>query len=139
MFNRQICIRTLKIYSIPLLHSLLTCVGDVLFYKYVATNHGNKVANWAIILRLMSWFTNYMSSRSLSNNLEEFFTIVILFYTSKLNSSRSWLFHFISFVSFSFRSTAAISLIPIYVHAFFSLCNTNRLKFKFILDFILTG
>ncbi len=117
------------------------------FYGYSKHFFGHKIANKALILRLISWFTIYTSTRSLTNNLEEMFTIFCLnclinpksqtIMDSQINSY--WLFHFISFISFSIRATAAINLIPIYVYQFFYLIKSNSARFKFVFQFVITG
>ena len=128
-----------------MIHGLLSACADMAFYSYSKNFYGHKIANQAFILRLISWFTIYTCTRSLTNNLEEIFTIFCLnclhnpkSTTIKMNNSY-WLFHFVCFISFIVRSTAAINLIPIYVYQFFYLIKSNSIRLKFIIQFIVTG
>lgn len=98
------------------------------------------------MLRTISWFTIYMSTRSLTNNMEEIFTIFCLARlinvpseAAKSSKDSFWLLHICGFVSFAIRATAAINLIPIYVYQFFFLCQTYQSKFRLFWQFILTG
>ena len=125
-----------------------------MFYiVYVKRYFGEEIAIKATFCRLTSWFTIYTSPRSLTNSLEEFFTVVCLNLmqsdeanshkkddkSKKIKSVNYWKFHFAAFVSFVIRSTAAINLIPIYVYHFFYLCNTVTSKLRFFLQFLLMG
>ena len=124
------------------------------FLAYVKKIHGEKLAYKAIFCRLTSWFTIYTSPRSLTNSLEELFTVICLSlmqpdesYSSKKNDTHKkirqepnyWSFHLVAFTSFVIRSTAAINLIPIYVYHFFFLCNKFSSKLRFIQQFLISG
>lgn len=115
-----------------MIHALLTAIGDLLFYNHVVRTHGKQLALTASLLRCISWYSVYTSSRSLTNSLEELFTIIVLFCWS---SKRNFLFHVFAFLAFVIRSTAAINLIPIYFFAFFS----TRSKTRFVFEFLLAG
>jgi hypothetical protein len=145
----------LKIYISPIFHSLLNAWGDVFFLRYAKQFHGESIAYKAIFCRLTCWFTVYTSPRSLTNSLEEFFTVICLSlmrsdesYSYKKNDKQKpstknkpnyWIFHAVAFTSFVVRSTAAINLIPIYVYHFFYLCKHFSSKLRFIQQFLIMG
>ncbi len=109
-------------------------MADYVFYNYVKNEYNEDLAFKSSLCRLMSWFTFYISPRSLTNNIEEILTIFILAsYPRKSNSY--FLFHLLSFISFTIRATSAINLIPIYIYFFFK---TNS-KAKFFNEFLAIG
>ena len=132
---------------------MLSAWADLFYLRYVKRFFGENIAFKASFCRLTSWFTIYMSSRSLTNSLEEVFTIICLSLMraddtpglkKKDNATKSarnqyWLFHAVAFTSFVVRSTAAINLIPIYVYHFFFLCSSSNSKIRFFVQFVLTG
>jgi hypothetical protein len=134
-----------KLYIVPTVHAVLSAFADLLFFAFTKRFYGNQIACKASLCRTISWFTMYMSTRSLTNNLEEIFTIfclINLVSVSNETTSRStnyWLLHTCGFVSFVIRATAAINLIPIYVYQFFFLCQTYHSKAKLFWQFVFTG
>ncbi|CAF0912048.1 unnamed protein product [Brachionus calyciflorus] len=128
------------IYISPILHCLLTAFSDFLFLLYVKKFFNKKIAYLSSICRLISWYSIYSSPRSISNNLEEFFTILSLYsFEDDTVSPRYSKFNIAGFFSFILRPTSAINLIPLYVYQFFFLCNRIDLKKKFIINFVLIG
>ncbi len=135
------------------MHALLSALADLLFFTYVKRTFGLGLAKIAISCRLFSWYLIYISTRSLTNMLEEAFTIMSLnclpksaekkpksHSKSEKNTKNSfWLFHSINFLSFVLRSTAAINLIPIYIFYFFILLQTKWSRFVFIIQFAFIG
>jgi hypothetical protein len=79
----------------------------------------------------------------LTNNIEEILTIFMLASfplknqnNFKIFSKNSfWAFHFIAFISFSIRATAAINLAPIYIYLFFN----SKSKLQFLQEFFSIG
>ena len=133
-------------YIVPLIHAIGSACADLAFFKFVKRFYGSDIANKASFCRTISWFTMYMSTRSLTNNLEEIFTIFCLASLHKpstdekiTNQNNYWILHLFGFVSFATRATSAINLIPIYVYQFFGLCSTNYSKFKLFYQFTLIG
>lgn len=114
------------------MHCILTAIGDFLFYTHVKRVYGENHALLASSIRCISWFTIYTCSRSLTNNLEELFCIIVMFCFS---SKKNFLFHLFAFIAFCVRPTAAINLIPIYAYAFFS----TKSKLDFIRNFFISG
>ena len=129
----------------PFLHSILSACADLLFVLYVKRFYGLNIAYKASLCRIISWFTVYMCTRSLTNTIEEIFTIFSLAALqqasslNKTNTNSYWWFHLCGFFSFVIRSTSAINLIPIYTLQFFYLCKTSYSKCKFTAQFILVG
>ena len=141
-----------KIYISPIIHCLLNAVGDLIFLLFAKRVYGYDIAYKATFCRVILWFTIYASSRSLTNSLEEFFTIICLSLLKindevgerKKNKSRKesysfWLFHIFAFSSFIFRATAAINLIPIYVYQFVFLCSSIKARVYFLIQFVMIG
>jgi phosphatidylinositol glycan class B len=118
----------------PIIHSLLTAIGDLVFYKYVKRLYGPKIAWTSTLLRCISWYSIYTSPRSLANSLEEFFTILVLYC---LLNEKIFMFHVFAFAEFMIRPTAAINLIPIYFYAFFH--RLENVKLQFVSLFLLAG
>ena len=125
-----------KVYISPIIHSIISSIADLAFFIYTRRTYGKNISYLATSCRLISWFTIYTSSRSLTNTLEEVFTIFCL---ASLSQTRFWLIHLFGFVSFVIRPTAAINLIPIYIYGLFFLCESLRLKLKFLIQFIFIG
>ena len=127
----------------PIIHAFISALGDLIFYLYAKKFFEHNIAYKALICRLLSYYTIYSCTRSLTNNIEEFFTICILASLQKpsdqTNNTQFYKFHFLSFVSFVIRSTSAINLIPIYVYQFLFLITDNKTRLKFFLQFILVG
>ena len=127
------------------MHSLLTAFADYAFFKYVKTTYNHEIAQKAIMCRLLSWFSFYVSPRSLTNNIEEVLTVFMLAaYPSENDKNQNlkiftkksyWLFHMVSFISFSIRATAAINLAPIYVYFFLK----SKSKLQFFQEFLIIG
>lgn len=130
----------LLIFVSPIIHSVLTALGDFFFIIYVKKSFGQKLAYLSCLCRLLSWYSIYTSSRSLSNNLEEFFTILSLynFEHDPIRPNYTF-FNIAGFFSFVLRPTAAVNLVPIYGYQFFYLCHRNDLKIKFFLNFLIVG
>ena len=129
-------------YIVQFAHCFLASVADFAFYLFVARFYGEALAFRAGFCRLVSWLTIYMSTRSLTNNIEEIFTVFCLYSMQKfpLASNKSFLsLHLFAFFSFLIRSTAAINLAPTYFYNFFVLCNNPQLKLKFFYQFIFVG
>ena len=121
------------------MHCLLAALADLALFAFVNKNYGSNLAYKVAFCRKISWLNSYMSTRSLTNNVEEILTIFCL-YSIERNPGKNtnfMLFHFFAFLSFVIRSTAAINLIPIYFYNFFFLCKSS--KFKFIYQFVLVG
>ncbi|RMZ94292.1 GPI mannosyltransferase 3 isoform X1, partial [Brachionus plicatilis] len=130
----------LLVYISPVIHSVLTAVGDFYFIIYAKKSFGQKIAYLSCLCRLLSWYSIYTSSRSLANNLEELFTIFSL-NTLEYDTLRPnyTFFNIAGFFSFILRPTAAVNLVPIYCYQFFLLCNRHDLKIKFFLNFLIVG
>jgi GPI mannosyltransferase 3 len=135
---------TIAFILIPsIFHTFLTAFGDVLLYLYAQRVYKSReFASKVLLCRLMSWLTMYFASRSLTNCLEEFFTIFCIYLMSNIRNGDKntfWSFHFFAFLSFVIRATAAINLIPIYFYSFFVQCDNKSLKLKFFTQFIIIG
>ena len=129
-------------YIVPIVHAFISSVGDLVYLIFLKKNFKKNIAYKAMACRLFNFYTIYSSKRSITNNIEEFFTICILasFKTdSDLNKSNFWFFHLFAFLSFVIRATSAINLIPIYMYQFFHLIKENSIRFKFVFQFILVG
>lgn len=129
-----------KIYISPILHCFISSCGDLLFLVYAKKFFGLQIAYLSSICRTMSWFTIYMSPRSLTNSLEEILTIACLSCIDNRNNTGSYFkFHLSGFMSFIIRATSAINLIPIYFYQFFIISYSKASKFKLIQQFIIVG
>jgi hypothetical protein len=117
-------------------HAVLTSIGDLTFLLYTSRVYGKQIGFLATVCRLVSWFTLYTSTRSLTNSMEELFTILCV---ASLDSKRFWPLHVCGFTSFAIRPTAAINLMPIYVYQFFVNCDSVKAKAQFIIQFIAIG
>ncbi|OAF70912.1 hypothetical protein A3Q56_01338 [Intoshia linei] len=60
--------------------SVMTATGDYLLFKYTQKNYSHSIANIALFLQCTSWFTLFMSPRTLVNSIDWFFTILALYF-----------------------------------------------------------
>ena len=121
------------------MHAFGSALADLLFIKFSIKFYGEQIAKYAIFCRMISWFTLYMSTRSLTNNVEEMFTIFCLASLKMNKDSSYWSLHLFGFISFVIRATAAINLLPIYVFQFFFLCKSSLSRIKFFYQFVSVG
>ncbi len=125
----------------PIIHALMASLADTVFLHYLRKFFPVDIAHKAMACRLISYYTVYAATRSLTNNVEEFFTICILAsMQNEKNKIKGFMnFHLFSFFSFVIRPTSAINLIPIYFYQFFILTKDSGSRLKFIFQFILVG
>lgn len=104
-----------------LVQGIFAAFGDLYLYKLAGKLFGQKVSQWALACNLLSWFTFYCVTRSLTNSTEAVLTTVALYYWPWKSTSNS---HFsgktsiilsLSLAAFSciIRPTAAIIWIPL--------------------------
>jgi hypothetical protein len=129
------------VYIVPIIHACITAIGDLVYLIFLKKFFKKDIAYKAMACRLFNFYNLYSSTRSLTNNIEEFFAICILAsFKRDLDLNKNfWFFHLFAFLSFVIRATSAINLIPIYIYQFFHLIKENSIRFKFILQFILVG
>ena len=119
----------------------MSSLADTIFLYYLRKFYPVEVAHKAMVCRLINYYTVYAATRSLTNNVEEFFTICILAsMQNEKNKTKGFIkFHFFSFLSFVIRPTSAINLIPIYFYQLFVLSKDDSSRLKFIFQFIIIG
>lgn len=123
----------------PVCHAIFTAIADLVFYKYSTRAYGSSIGGVATACRLILWYSLYTGARSLTNNIEEAFTIFCLNSLTYDKSQKYWPLHLFAFISFAVRPTAAVGLIPIYVYQFLALCPSIQSKVKFLTHFVLVG
>lgn len=120
-----------------LVQAFFASFGDLFLYRLAAKRFDLQTARWTLICYLISWFTFYCVTRTLTNSLETVLTTVALYYwpcDSQENSIRQT-FKALSFAAVSsiIRPTAAIMWIPLCTFHLVSSPNKSSFIFKCIL------
>ena len=63
-----------------IIQSVFASFGDLFLYKLAVKNFDIQTGAWTLICYLLSWFTFYIVTRTLTNSLETVLTTVALFY-----------------------------------------------------------
>ncbi|XP_015763312.1 PREDICTED: GPI mannosyltransferase 3-like isoform X2 [Acropora digitifera] len=117
-----------------IIQSVFASFGDLFLYKLAVKNFDIQTGTWTLICYLLSWFTFYNVTRTLTNSLETVLTTVALFYWPlKANEEIDvkLLIKALGFAALSsiIRPTAAIIWIPLCArHLFLTL---HKLRFIF--------
>ncbi|KAK2552896.1 GPI mannosyltransferase 3, partial [Acropora cervicornis] len=117
-----------------IIQSVFASFGDLFLYKLAVKNFDIQTGAWTLICYLLSWFTFYNVTRTLTNSLETVLTTVALFYWPlKANEEKDikLLIKALGFAALSciIRPTAAIIWIPLCArHLFLTL---HKLRFIF--------
>lgn len=121
-----------------LVQSCFASFGDLFLYKLAVKRFDLQTGRWTLICYLISWFTFYSVTRTLTNSLETVLTTIALYYwpcNSKENNNNKEIIKSITFAAFSciIRPTAAIIWIPLCTLHLFSSPNKSAFIFKCIL------
>ncbi|KAL8616018.1 hypothetical protein ACOMHN_014980 [Nucella lapillus] len=104
--------RGLLIRGPRLLQGLIASAGDLYLYRLSCRLAGREVGQWALLCQLLSWFTAYCCTRTLSNGVETTLVTAALYYfpwpglTQRQGDSRR--FVCLAAMSVVVRPTAAI-------------------------------
>lgn len=117
-----------------LVQSFFAAFGDLFLYKLAVKRFNLQTGRWTLICYLMSWFTFYSVTRTLTNSLETVLTTIALYYwpcdIKKENNAKD-VVKALSFAAFSciIRPTAAIIWIPLC--SWYLIFSPNKLGFIF--------
>ena len=113
------------------LQACFASCGDLFLYKLAAKRFDVQTARWTLICYLISWFTLYCVTRTLTNSLETVLTTVALYYwpCGSKKDSFTQVFKALCIAAFSctIRPTAAVMWIPLC--AFYLFSSPNKLSF----------
>lgn len=119
-----------------LVQACFASCGDLFLYKLAVRRFGPQSGIWTLICYLISWFTFYCVTRTLTNSLETIVTIVALYYwpsnrVKDSDDNNKEIIKALSFAAFSciVRPTAAIIWIPLC--AVYLLSSPNKSVFIF--------
>ena len=121
-----------------LVQACFASCGDLFQYKLAVKNFGSQTGRWTLICYLISWFTFYSVTRTLTNSSETILTTIALYYWS-FNSNKDdgnrGIIKALSFAALSciIRPTAAIIWIPLCTMYLFSSSNKSGFIFKCLL------
>ena len=120
------------IVSPRLVQSFFAAFGDLFLYKLAVKRFDHQTGGWTLICHLMSWFTFYSVTRTLTNSLETVLITIALYYwpyDTKKEINTWQIIKALSFAAFSciIRPTAATVWIPLCTWYLFS--TPNKLAF----------
>ena len=110
--------------------------GDLFLYKLAVRRFGPQTGIWTLICYLISWFTFYSVTRTLTNSLETILTTIALYYwpsnSGKDNDNNKEIIKALCFAAFSciIRPTAAIIWVPLCAVCLLSSPNKSVFIFK---------
>lgn len=115
-----------------LIQSCFASSGDLFLYKLAVRRFDHQTGVWTLICYVLSWFTLYSVTRTLTNSLETVLTIIALYYwpaETKKETKTKQVIKALGFAAISciIRPTTAIVWFPLCT---FYLCSTpNKLAF----------
>jgi len=121
-----------------LVQACFASFGDLFLYKLAVRRFGPQTGIWTLICYLISWFTFYCVTRTLTNSLETVLTTIALYYWPSThvrdNDNNNEIIKALSFAAFSciIRPTAAIIWIPLCATYLLSSPNKSVFIFKCI-------
>lgn len=122
-----------------LIQAVLAGFGDFFVFKLSGKLFCRQSAKWTLLCHLLSWFTFYCMTRTLTNSTETILTTIALYYwpwdlkTSKDSTSNLALSLLFAAIACLIRPTSAIIWVPL---ALYFLLNTNE-KISFIFKKVL--
>lgn len=117
-----------------LVQAFFASFGDLFLYKLAVKRFDRQTGKWSLVCYLISWFTFYIVTRTLTNSLETVLITIALYYwpcNMRTETDTTELIKALGFAAFSciIRPTAAIVWIPLCT---LFLCLTpNKLAFMF--------
>lgn len=108
--------RILLIKLPRILQGVLAATGDLYLYKLSSRLSNKSVAQWTLVCQLLSWFTFYTYTRTLTNGAETALTVIALYYypwpaTKSVGQNSTIKFLLLAGISVIVRPTAAITWI----------------------------
>lgn len=121
-----------------LIQSCFASLGDLFLYKLAVKRFDYQTGSWALLCYLLSWFTFYVVTRTLTNSLETVLTTIALYYwpvdAKKEVTDPKQVIKALGFAAFScvVRPTAAIVWIPLSIWHLF----LTPKKITFLLKYV---